>query len=46
MSTNPDLAAAVKRLRLADDALRFLSKIQSETMQEASEALRRGQALA
>jgi hypothetical protein len=38
-TANPDLAAALKRLRLADDALRFLSEIQKETMQEASEAL-------
>jgi hypothetical protein len=39
MSTNPELEAAVKRLRLADDALRFLSEIQAETMKEAAEAL-------
>jgi hypothetical protein len=38
-TTNPDLAAAVERLRIAGDALRFLSEIQAETMKEASEAL-------
>jgi hypothetical protein len=38
-TTNPDLAAAVERLRIAADALRFLSEIQAETMREATEAL-------
>jgi hypothetical protein len=39
-TTNPELEAAVKRLRLADDALRFLSEIQKETMEELTEAKR------
>jgi hypothetical protein len=39
MNANPLIEAAVKRLRLADDALRFLSEIQAETLKEAGEAL-------
>jgi hypothetical protein len=39
MNTNPDIAAAVKRLRIASDALKFLAENVQETMQEATEAL-------